>query len=296
MGSTRPNLPGVTEIFSEYVRKRQNGSSQQDALNFLRPVLQRLRADARQQLVALLRSWEAREGSKYKPQQKETAFVGADDLLSSEQQEDLSWLPNEDTGEVPEQQLNVNSPVHPSVEASDPVRLPDQQVFYCPSCGRANRLGDAYCFSCGTLLNVTSPQTRNLERADEDLAQVGQAHFGKGSILLLHVQGAERPIALKMHQRPEVILGRTSNATDSRPEVDLSPFKAAEMGVSRAHARLRYQDDSVTVTDLGSVNHTYINGQQLHAQEVRVLRDGDEIRLGRLMMRVTFQHAVRKLQ
>ena len=65
MGSTQPKPSGVTEFLSEYVRQRQKGRTQQDAIAYLKPVLERLNSDARQQLAALIRSWEVREGSKY---------------------------------------------------------------------------------------------------------------------------------------------------------------------------------------------------------------------------------------
>ena len=38
----------------------------------------------------------------------------------------------------------------------------------------------------------------------------------------------------------------------------------------------------------GSANSTYLNGQRLLPSEPRILRDNDELRLGRLVIRVTF--------
>jgi hypothetical protein len=49
--------------------------------------------------------------------------------------------------------------------------------------------------------------------------------------------------------------------------------------VSRHHARIeRLADGVYQVRDLGSKNHTYVNGEQL-GQEPRILRDGDEIQI-----------------
>jgi hypothetical protein len=303
MGTTRPKLPGVTEIFTEYVRRRQNGNTPKEAINFLRPVLQRLRSDARQQLVALLRSWESREGSRYQPAKSQASPFGdiGDIIEKSATSEDLSWLPeNPTTREVPNLaqspgQLNVNGPVHPSL-GQERVNIPQNEVFFCASCGRANRLGDAYCYSCGAVLDATGVQTRDLEPGDSDLLQVGQSHFSQTSVLLLHVRGANQPIYVRFNERPEVIVGRTSLQTATRPDIDLSPYQAVDLGVSRVHARIRFEDNTIRLTDLGSVNHTYVNGQRLHAQEIRVLRDGDEIRLGRLPVQVTFHHSVNRLR
>jgi pSer/pThr/pTyr-binding forkhead associated (FHA) protein len=85
-----------------------------------------------------------------------------------------------------------------------------------------------------------------------------------------------------------MILGRTSADSVMIPDVDLAPLHGGEHGVSRLHAGLRRQDNTLVLTDLGSKNHTHINGQRLHAHEVRVLHDGDELRLGRLVIYVYF--------
>lgn len=331
-GSTRPSMPGVTEIFAEYVRLRQKGRKQQDVVNHLRPVMERLRRDARKDLVALLRSWEAREGSKYQQPPPPPPPVPAAPVTKSPAElaalpipgEDLSWLPEPATRPIDDMvlgspvpgmgqedtfsggALSVDAPVHPAVRDSGPpssrviegppIPSTQQDVLYCPTCSKSNRFGDAYCFSCGTLLNVTGVQTRSLDPATGDLAQIGQMHFGQSSSLLMHVRGHNQPLYVPIRDRGEIVLGRISHQTATRPDVDLTPYNAGDFGVSRAHARLRYQDNTVTLTDLGSVNHTFINGQRLHANEVRVLRDGDEIRLGRLAMKVVFQHTVRQLK
>ncbi len=297
MGTTRPTPPGVTDIFSEYVRQRQRGHNQEGTLEYLRPLLQRLREDARRQLVALIRSWESREGVKYRPPERQATFYNEEELLRSMPDEDLSWLPQADPPPTrPTPIYDVNRPLHPSVEQPAPGPDPGR-LFYCPQCGHGNRPGEVYCYYCGGLLNANIGETRNLEPITDELKQVGRTHFGRSWLLLLHVRGAERPVAVRMAETPEVILGR--NATGSgagRADVDLTPYGAAEQGVSRVHARLRYQDNTITLTDMGSVNHTYVNGQRLHAHEVRVLADGDEVRLGRLVMRVVFQHQVRPLK
>jgi pSer/pThr/pTyr-binding forkhead associated (FHA) protein len=75
------------------------------------------------------------------------------------------------------------------------------------------------------------------------------------------------------------------------PDIDLTPYGADDKGVSRLHASLHRQEETLVLSDLGSVNHTFINGQRLHAHEVRVLRDGDEIRLGRLVLYAYFRES-----
>jgi len=72
---------------------------------------------------------------------------------------------------------------------------------------------------------------------------------------------------------PDTVLGRYTGCP-----VDLS----ADMRVSRQHARLDYQGGQWIITDLGSGNGTFVNGQQVHQQ---ALRPGDDLRLGNTRMR-----------
>ena len=77
-----------------------------------------------------------------------------------------------------------------------------------------------------------------------------------------------------------------------RPDIDLSEHNAGELGVSRLHVALQYnaKNNLLSLSDMKSANGTFINGQKLYPQEVRVLRDGDELRLGRMVLRAYFKH------
>ena len=59
--------------------------------------------------------------------------------------------------------------------------------------------------------------------------------------------------------------------------------------VSRRHARLSIAGSDVVVTDLNSRNGTFLNGTRLSAHRPYQIRDGDEIRLGQMVMRVFYQ-------
>jgi hypothetical protein len=53
--------------------------------------------------------------------------------------------------------------------------------------------------------------------------------------------------------------------------------------VSRRHARILIRGDRVTMEDLGSKNGTYVRGEPLTSTVA--LRDGDELRIGSVVMR-----------
>jgi hypothetical protein len=53
-------------------------------------------------------------------------------------------------------------------------------------------------------------------------------------------------------------------------------------GVSRLHAELRKEGDGWTVTDMGSANGTFLNGQKIAATQL--IKAGDEIGLGKFSL------------
>ncbi|MCA9069590.1 MAG: FHA domain-containing protein [Planctomycetaceae bacterium] len=60
--------------------------------------------------------------------------------------------------------------------------------------------------------------------------------------------------------------------------------------VSRRHCEVRVQGSDLVLYDLGSSNGTYVNGQRLHPREIRILRNGDQLRLGKLVILVSYHH------
>ena len=57
----------------------------------------------------------------------------------------------------------------------------------------------------------------------------------------------------------------------------------AEPTISRAHAAIGFEDDAFFVQDLGSTNGTLVNGSR---QEKSFLKNGDEIQMGKLILRI----------
>jgi pSer/pThr/pTyr-binding forkhead associated (FHA) protein len=57
----------------------------------------------------------------------------------------------------------------------------------------------------------------------------------------------------------------------------------AEPTISRAHAAIGFEEDAFFVQDLGSTNGTLVNGSR---EEKISLKDGDEIRMGKLILQI----------
>jgi pSer/pThr/pTyr-binding forkhead associated (FHA) protein len=114
----------------------------------------------------------------------------------------------------------------------------------------------------------------------------GTASLGAERKLLFHVRGYDQPLVVPLAE--EIVLGRYNTETGETPEVALDDYGAQDQGVSRRHAAILVEEEALKLVDLGSANYTFINGQKLIAHQARILRDGDELRLGNLVIRVHF--------
>lgn len=173
---------------------------------------------------------------------------------------------------------------------------PDNVKIKCYNCGKENPKVEVYCYNCGTLLQEPRMATVVLH---EDTGQVnpkrrwGTARFDTETVLVLTIRDYDAPpIHVKVDSQK--VLGRTHK--DYTPDIDLGPYEAYERGVSRQHAALRQQSETIVIVDLNSANKTFLNGHALVPEQPRILRDGDEVRLGQLTMRVSFEDVPKPLR
>lgn len=79
------------------------------------------------------------------------------------------------------------------------------------------------------------------------------------------------------------IIGRKDSTYQTAdPDIDLSPFKAEEEGVSRHHARIHIVSEQLMLTDLNSGNGTYLNGVRLEPNKNYPLKHEDTVKLSNL--------------
>lgn len=163
----------------------------------------------------------------------------------------------------------------------------------CPKCGRQNPAEAKICAYCGNLLLDTKEYaaTKALDNADfeENIPKWGTARFTSRINLVIMTDNGERKLTVDTANMSEMVMGRTDPDTDETPEIDLSDYGAQAKGVSRRHAAILRKEGSLHVVDLTSYNGTFLNGQRLIAEQPRVLRDGDDVRLGYLVLRVAFE-------
>ncbi|MBZ0298392.1 MAG: FHA domain-containing protein [Anaerolineae bacterium] len=201
---------------------------------------------------------------------------------------------------------------------------PDAGILQvCPTCAHRNRPGVYFCENCGTNL-VTGQQaslgTRDLREAqdiepssvrqaqadaepkksspvvqldkeqEKAVRTAGSGTFGTGMLLRIEVEGGSTPIVIKPKSE-DMILGRRDPTTGATPEVDLTAYAGYRMGVSRRHASLALENSQLNLWDLGSSNGTYLNGNKLTPHQPIMVRDGDEVRLGQMVLRLFFQNS-----
>ncbi|NIX55914.1 MAG: protein kinase, partial [candidate division Zixibacteria bacterium] len=71
----------------------------------------------------------------------------------------------------------------------------------------------------------------------------------KRSVVCLHIVDTGQVLDLELNR--EYMIGRQHRSQPILPDIDLTPFKAYEWGISRLHASLTVTKDEVTITDIG---------------------------------------------
>jgi hypothetical protein len=169
-------------------------------------------------------------------------------------------------------------------------------MIECPSCGRQHRPGTLFCSECGVYLLTGGPlRTEPLPeselpaaRADPWAGAAGAPPAEAGTTTLTVVMSSTgRRVPLP--PGGEAVLGRLDATRGVFPDVDLTPDGGLEGGVSRRHARVHQQKSQFFIEDLGSANGTFLNGQRLTPYLPHPLRDGDEVQLGRVRLRINVQ-------
>lgn len=155
----------------------------------------------------------------------------------------------------------------------------------CPNCGRENPDDTSICV-CGHLL-IAPSRTRVIEMNEQSESEPRFGSIRFRDTLILEIAAVQKRFNFNFSQLNEIVLGRKDPDTGESPNVDLSEFGAEEAGVSRRHAIITIRDGVLHLVDNRSSNGTFLNEQRLIAEQPRVLRHGDDIRLGQIILRVS---------
>ena len=164
-------------------------------------------------------------------------------------------------------------------------------MIECPVCKTQVEVGTAVCPRCGASL-VGVAETRALGNTDYEpgTPRWGTARFDSRMNLVIRARDSGDEFTFDAKSITELTLGRLNPDTGEAPPVDLHAANGIEQGVSRRHAAIvRREGGALSLVDLGSDNGTYLNGQRLIPNQPRILRDGDEVRLGYLVLNIKFE-------
>lgn len=154
--------------------------------------------------------------------------------------------------------------------------------------GHENPDGSMFCDQCGEALDA-SATTAAATGASYDAApdvtvpasspvMAPPAPAATSAKLVIKDDGAEFPLDGKS----EFLVGREDPVSNIYPDIDLTPHKGEEYGVSRMHAKIYAQGSQYLIEDLNSTNATYLNRQKLAAKTPTPIKDGDEVRFGKV--------------
>jgi serine/threonine protein kinase len=146
-------------------------------------------------------------------------------------------------------------------------------------------------------LKFLSSQSRTTSLPSVQLSSVAQysSRFSNVIIPEAHAIPIQKQIALYFVDTGQVLeldddkdytIGRKAKGQPVIPDIDMTPFKAYEWGISRLHASLSTKRGKVTITDMGSANGTWHAGKRIPPNEPYELHDGDIFMLGKLRIQV----------
>lgn len=169
-------------------------------------------------------------------------------------------------------------------------------MSYCLECGETYVDGALFCAECGATLFGKADPEQTLPVPDKKVSeslgpfvpQDYRLRLGtKADRIVFVIPSSGRKLEALLAR--SISLGRTDVRQGIWPEVDLTPDDGAEKGVSRRHALIRSSDDGVILVDLHSTNGTQVNDRRLHPGRPYLLKNGDMVRLGNLMVRVVLE-------
>jgi len=141
----------------------------------------------------------------------------------------------------------------PSIQVTQTIK-----PVQCPVCKTFNAAGEAFCVECGLLFSSALPEDA----------------FGAPPVKL--------PSLVEENAREHFIQPGT-NLVGREGDIFLSDGR-----VSRKHAEISLENNTLTVKDLGSTNGTFVNGEKLEPHLPRQLRHGDKVEFGGVPLTVRF--------
>lgn len=123
---------------------------------------------------------------------------------------------------------------------------------------------------------------------EDDDARMNIGTVRPNSTLVVREQRSGKVFRFPVKDIDEIAIGRRSTSTHHLLQIDLSDLIEPEDGISRRHASLIKQNNLLFIVDRDSRNGTFLNGQKLIPEQLRIVRDSDMIRVGRIVLNVSY--------
>jgi hypothetical protein len=168
-------------------------------------------------------------------------------------------------------------------------------MILCPNCQHQNVPGSLFCSECGSrLVSQADLNTQSIKRTPSDMLatelppprSVPPAVSPEESDTVISLLIVETGQVLHLAGRNEFTIGRVSEGQPILPDVDLTPYNAFNLGVSRLHVSMKLTRTGVIVTDLGSSNGTRVNGQKIVPHVEYPINHGDTVAIGKLKLKI----------
>ncbi|MFY7665011.1 FHA domain-containing protein [Flavobacterium sp.] len=149
------------------------------------------------------------------------------------------------------------------------------------------------CFHCKKMMFLTVPVANDTSNGNAvtNKTKVGSVNQTEKKLSLLVLASENNKEQHFEISQPFLTIGRKNNTT-IQPDIAI---ETEDTMMSRAHALIKRNDKNNTfsIQDNGSLNHTFINEEKLKTfedksrNEIIVLQNNDKIRLGRTIIQVT---------
>jgi pSer/pThr/pTyr-binding forkhead associated (FHA) protein len=161
----------------------------------------------------------------------------------------------------------------------------------CTQCGHSNAEDARFCSNCGAALRP-APATTGSETSTITISG-GGFETGEAAEKSEGLSGADQAAVDALPPGSALLVVRRGPNSGSRFLLDSETTTAGrhpssdifldDVTVSRRHAELVRNGETYTITDLGSLNGTYVNRKRIESAQ---LEDDDEVQIGKY--RLTF--------
>jgi hypothetical protein len=175
-------------------------------------------------------------------------------------------------------------------------------MIICKKCGAQQVDGTIFCAECGATMDQAEQKPQRQTTASLFQREVGESDLDlpdspmvipapeedltSGTTIHLVILNSGK--RLKLDLSNNLIIGRRDSKTGQAPDIDLGRYGGYESGVSRKHAIISIRDGTCVVEDLKSHNGTAINGRRIMPYQPMPVHHGDELKFGKLIMRIEF--------